>query len=154
MLQKRKTRKRSASTPKKLTAAVIIPTRNRLNDLLTFIDSLAAQTIKPNELIIVDSSDEPLINNAQFNKNFSEKNFPNIKLIYKHTDIPGAARQRNVGTHLSEADIFYFFDDDSVLNKDYILFFFQKYLSKKQIKNFCLCMECYWFVCTCDYATE
>jgi len=61
-----------------------------------------------------------LIDYEQFTKKFSDNFFPVTKLIYKHTTKPGAARQRNIGARFSSADIFYFFDDDTVLNPDYL----------------------------------
>ena len=35
--------------------SVIVPTLNRLDDLLVFIESLCKQTIKPQELVVVDA---------------------------------------------------------------------------------------------------
>ena len=40
-----------------MTVSVLVPTRNRPDDLRTFVASLVGQTRKPDELVIVDSSD-------------------------------------------------------------------------------------------------
>ena len=105
---------------KNLSTCVIIATRNRLPDLLTFLDSLACQTEVPDELIIVDSSEKKLTDHKKFLEVFAEKNFCNTKLVYTHTTKPGAARQRNIGARMSSEDLFYFFDDDTVLRPNYL----------------------------------
>ncbi len=103
----------------KLTCSVIVATRNRLADLLMCLDSLQKQTFVPTELIIVDSSDNKLSEEQKFTKKYSAQLFPKTKLIYKHTG-PGLTYQRNIGIKLASGEILYFFDDDTVLNNDYI----------------------------------
>ena len=66
-----------------ISSSVIVCTRNRPNDIINFLDSLEKQTTKPNEIIIVDSSDNALYKNSHFLENFSPEKFPKIKLIYK-----------------------------------------------------------------------
>jgi GT2 family glycosyltransferase len=73
----------------------------------------------PDELIIVDSSDIPLIAQTNFLTIFNEQAFPQTSLLYRHTRA-GLTYQRNVGIDLSNADIIYFFDDDVVLEPQYI----------------------------------
>ncbi len=103
----------------KLTNTVILCTRNRLADIQQCLPSLAQQTLAPEKLIIIDSSDEPIINTESFTSIFNNKMFPNTHLIYKHTK-PGLPYQRNVGVSLSSGDIIYFFDDDVLLQKNYL----------------------------------
>ncbi|MCL4361608.1 glycosyltransferase [Candidatus Dependentiae bacterium] len=99
--------------------SVIVCTRNRPNDLSNFLNSLEKQISIPNELIIVDSSDVPLENNDQFKNQFNSEHFPSTKLIYKHSQ-PGLTLQRNIGLSLFHGELVYFFDDDTILEPDYI----------------------------------
>lgn len=99
--------------------SVILCTRNRPDDVKNFLKSLARQTCPPNELIVVDSSEKTLNNNPDFNLLFDNKIFPGTKLIYRHSD-PGLTLQRNIGISLTHAEVIYFFDDDTILNPDYL----------------------------------
>lgn len=99
--------------------SVIICTRNRLADICAFLPSLAAQTRLPDELIIIDSSDTPLSTQEDFNLLFNTQNFPKTVLIYEHTQ-PGLTFQRNVGIDRATGDLIYFFDDDVILELDYL----------------------------------
>ena len=103
----------------KLTSSVIICTRNRLNDILSLFSSLKEQTIKPTEIIIIDSGDRPLNEHVAFSNMFTKTTFPTTQLVYKHTK-PGLTYQRNVGISCASGDIIYFFDDDVVLQKNYL----------------------------------
>ena len=98
---------------------MIICTRNRPDDLFTCLDSIAQQRTVPTELIIVDSSDQPLNSDSTFIAKFNPAIFKTTHLIYKHTK-PGLPLQRNVGASLASADIFYFFDDDTILESGYL----------------------------------
>ncbi len=99
--------------------SVVICTRNRLTDLIACLDSLACQTYPPQELIVVDSSDVPLQKEKQFQEHFNEKQFLATQLRYIHTS-PGLTRQRNVGIAHARGAIIYFFDDDVILEKEYL----------------------------------
>jgi len=99
--------------------SVVVATKDRPDDIINFLDSLNNQTTKPNEIIIVDSSDNPLWKNENFLQNFNTKKFPQIKMIYKHTN-PGLTFQRNVGIKAASCDVVHFFDDDVILGKNYL----------------------------------
>jgi len=102
-----------------LTTSVIICTRNRLVDIVTFLPTLATQTMPATELIVVDSSTEPLEKNSAFMALFSQEVFSHTKLIYLHTQ-PGLTFQRNRGIEKATGDILFFFDDDVTLENDYL----------------------------------
>jgi len=103
--------------------SVIIPTLNRADVLAEMLESLLAQTAVPDEVIIVDQSQtdesKKMSENLLNNYNLNQQN--TIKLTYIHNPtITGAAQARNIGIKKCFGDIVFFFDDDVVLNKDYI----------------------------------
>ncbi|MFH1466083.1 MAG: glycosyltransferase family 2 protein [Pseudomonadota bacterium] len=93
--------------------SVVLPTRNRGEDLRLFLDSLVIQTVMPDELVVVDSGEsvEALLREALEGSG--------IDLIYARS-APGTSLQRNVGIDLSRGEILFFLDDDMVLEPDYI----------------------------------
>lgn len=102
-----------------LTSSVIICTRNRLEDIVTCLTSLAQQTQMPDELIVIDSSDLKLSEQERFGAFFNEKLFPFTSLHYVHTH-PGLTYQRNIGITQATKDIIHFLDDDTILSPDYL----------------------------------
>lgn len=104
---------------KKLSSSIVLCTRNRVQDILKCLPSIAAQASTADELIVVDSSDTPLQRNTEFLASFNTQKFPHTKLVYQHTS-PGLTYQRNVGISLATGDVLYFFDDDTELMPDYL----------------------------------
>ncbi len=90
-------------------------TRNRISILLRFTISLHQQFRQVDEYIIIDGSDIPIDNSDEFQK--IKELFPD--LIYRHTS-PGLTYQRNQGVDLATGNLVFFFDDDIVLEKNYI----------------------------------
>lgn len=109
------TRRARKHVPAGLSVSVIICTKDREKDLLECLDSLIAQTLLPEELVIVDAGAE---NGTKGKLEEKVKTTP-IKLKYIRTQ-PGLTRQRNLGVKNSKGDIVFFFDDDVVLDKDYL----------------------------------
>jgi GT2 family glycosyltransferase len=95
--------------------SLVMCTRNRSAILLRFSISLSNQLRQVDEYIIIDSSDISIDNTDDFVK--IKLLFPN--LIYKHTS-PGLTYQRNQGVTMVTGDVVFFFDDDIVLEKEYI----------------------------------
>jgi len=93
--------------------SIIICTRNRFDDFTKTLPSVAVQTRLPDELIVVDSSDEkrlePYLTSAKLP-------FP---VRYFHTQ-PGLTLQRNQGIRECANDLLFFFDDDVDLDKNYL----------------------------------
>ncbi len=104
---------------KRLTISIIICTRNRLDCIGQCLTSITQQTTAPDELIIIDSSDVPLIAQDAFNSQFDHNTYTKTKLLYRHTR-PSLTYQRNIGVDLAHGDIIYFFDDDVILEPNYI----------------------------------
>jgi GT2 family glycosyltransferase len=102
-----------------LTSSVIICTRNRRDDLIICLQSIAIQTVSPTQLIIVDSSDIPVTADASITLICQQIQRNNTQLIMLHT-APGLPFQRNRGIAQAQADIVYFFDDDVQLEPTYI----------------------------------
>jgi glycosyltransferase involved in cell wall biosynthesis len=93
---------------------IIIPTCNRhsyLNDLIYLIGK---QSIKPSQVIVVDSSDRIL--------NLSTLNASEIEIEYLHTPNKSAAGQRNLGLEKVSNGCKYvaFLDDDTRPNSNYL----------------------------------
>lgn len=93
--------------------SVIICTRNRFDDFTKTLPSIATQTRLPDELIVVDSSDEKRLEGY-----LSSINLPFL-VHYFHAP-PGLTLQRNHGIRECVGDLIFFFDDDVSLDKDYI----------------------------------
>ena len=92
--------------------SVIIPTRNR-NDLLTnCIDAILRNSIKPEHIIVVDSSDS----NKRINLEFMSTTIEHV-----FTEIKSAAKQRNLGLGKvpSKCDYVAFLDDDVIVPENY-----------------------------------
>lgn len=97
----------------------IICTRNRPDDILVCLRSLQQQTRSFDEIIIVDSSDQPLNQQRAFTEVFTAEQFPAAQLYYLHT-APGLPYQRNKGIETAHGAVVYFFDDDVVLEPEYL----------------------------------
>lgn len=100
-----------------LKASVIIPTKNRTEDLIECIESLINQTYPINELLIVDGSDSGETEN--YIRNLKEKNLK-FDCIYIKQTRGGTARARNMGMDQVSEDIVVFIDDDVILDKNCI----------------------------------
>lgn len=111
--------------PKDLKTSIIIPTYNRPSELKDCIHSILLQTVKPDELIIVDDGQ---LNEFPFK---NELTTAGIKCIYFKKDKPGLTESRNEGVRLSSGDIIFFFDDDVILDSDYIEEILKIYIGNK-----------------------
>ncbi len=93
--------------------SIIICTRNRFDDFIKTLPTIAVQTRLPDELIVVDSSDEKRV----------EDYLVSLKLPfpcrYSHTQ-PGLTLQRNQGIRECSNELIFFFDDDVELNENYL----------------------------------
>ncbi len=91
--------------------SVIIPTKNRTEDLNCTLDGLLHQTRRPDEIVIVDQSSSP---------SSELMRFP-IPLVYIYApEVSGAAVARNVAMDQATGDIWLFLDDDVILEPQYV----------------------------------
>jgi glucosyl-dolichyl phosphate glucuronosyltransferase len=104
-----------------VTVSVLVPTRNRPDDLRAFVGSLVAQTRKPEELVVVDSSDPDLPIEDILKRGLEGSG---IQLLYARSEA-GTSLQRNVAVGMADGEIFVFCDDDVVLEPDCIAMLLQ-----------------------------
>ena len=95
-------------------SSIILPTYNRPQEINDCIDSLLKQTVKPDEIIVIDDGNlpEPPLQN--------ECKAAGIVYRYHQKDTPGLTASRNAGIRMASNDIIMFFDDDVVLDSRYI----------------------------------
>lgn len=95
--------------------SVIVPTLHRAQQLEQFIRSLSAQSQLPDELIVIDASTD--------GKTFNVLSRLQAKLGFRVNCLksrPKATEQRNLGFMHSNGEYLFFFDDDVILDSNYI----------------------------------
>lgn len=95
-----------------LPISVVIPTLNRKKILASTIDSLISGSCVPDEIIVVDQSEETLDPHLH-------SDWCDIVKVYKE-EILSSSRARNIGVRNSSNDIILFSDDDIEIDKDTI----------------------------------
>lgn len=102
-----------------ITTTVIIPTLNRSEHLRKTLHSLLEQTILPNEIIIVDQSDDSKTKDlvAEERLVFSSRK---TCLRYIGEGEKSLVHARNVGMRAATGKFVFFLDDDMIPNKNYI----------------------------------
>ena len=93
--------------------SIIVPVYNRIAEVEDLLQSLAAQTVKNFELVIVEDGSTERCDTAiaRYAKSFE------IKYIYKENE--GRSIARNVGMENATGDYFVFFDSDCVIPEKY-----------------------------------
>ena len=94
--------------------SAVIATRNRKDSLYRTLRALSNQTYKLQEVIIVDSSDEKLVD-AELSTTFDGLN------IKYFTSEPSVCIQRNIGIRKSTSDYIFICDDDIEPEPEYVL---------------------------------
>ncbi|MCA6478099.1 MAG: glycosyltransferase family 2 protein [Chitinophagaceae bacterium] len=121
--------------------SVIIPTKNRHKDLQTALNSIICQEVRPDEIIIVDQSNESFETEkiAHYQDLLgADKNF---KYLYDPT-IQGLVHAKSEGVNVAQGDVICFLEDDVVLENDYF---------KEVINGF---NKCYKMVGCCGVVTN
>jgi glycosyltransferase involved in cell wall biosynthesis len=93
--------------------SAVIATRNRTESLRRMLQSMAAQTEVPTEIIVVDASTDAATEQLCATEKVGEKLIRYIK-----SPIAGAAAQRNIGTANASHPFVWFLDDDVILEPD------------------------------------
>lgn len=97
-----------------LKTSFIIATRNRPTYLVETVKSIALQTVPPQELCIVDSSDE-VPGRGDIEQICADAK---IELEYVHPAPRGLPRQRNIGMERTNGELVFFIDDDVILEPE------------------------------------
>jgi glycosyltransferase involved in cell wall biosynthesis len=100
----------------RLRVSVVICTRNRPDDLAACLASLAAQTRRPDEVVVVDASDG---DDPRHRIEAWAADVTGVDVRHRSA-APGLTRQRNVGVALATGDVVTFLDDDVVLEPGYL----------------------------------
>ncbi len=95
--------------------SVIIPTLNRNKEILEFVKTLRNQTQQAHELVVVDAGTKSGLELSLQNALKGSE----IDLKYA-TSEAGTSLQRNVAIDICSGDILFFFDDDILLEPEYI----------------------------------
>jgi GT2 family glycosyltransferase len=100
-----------------LQVTVGIATRNRFEDLEKCLQSILRQTYTPREVVVVDDGN---LTAEQINscRRITE---PKIRFTYAKKDKPSVAASRNMIANLAREDLVLLLDDDTVLERDYII---------------------------------
>ena len=99
-----------------LTLSVLIPTRNRCEDISKCINSIINQSCIPETIIVVDSSDKDGLK-EKLEKEIEQAR---IEFIYIKSEIKSAGIQRNIGIEKNNDDIILILDDDIILEKNFV----------------------------------
>ena len=114
-----------------MTLSVVIPTKNRPKELIKIFDSLINQTYQPDQIIIIDQSDdEKVVEKKLIKKTINT----NISLDYIHDkSIKGLVQAKTHALRHNKSEIISFFDDDIVLNRNYLEKIKEVFIKEKKI---------------------
>lgn len=103
--------------------SVIIPTKDRPEDLALAVRSLLDQSLKPEELLIADQSgnlrSRDLVQTELTRASQSNAHLPRV-IYLMDPSLSGAAEARNCLMDRATGDIWVFLDDDVYLERDYL----------------------------------
>lgn len=102
-----------------LKISVVIPVRNRCRLICRCLDSVKAQSLVPERVIVVDngSTDGTRTAVEEWIRTNSQEGFP-VSVCDEPS--PGAARARNRGLQLVDTDFVIFFDSDDMMHPDMV----------------------------------
>lgn len=110
--------------------SAVIPTKNREIDLVKAVVSVYNQTKIPEELIIIDQSD----NSESYNSVKSLTKPSKLKLIYIHEKkIKGLVEAKDYSLRFVKNEIVSFLEDDIILDKFYFKEIYKAFHSNKKI---------------------
>lgn len=92
---------------------VVVPTKNRPQDLENFLNSVQKQTLLPQKIVIVDQSD--IESSVDFSADYADLS---IEYLY-NPKLSGLCAAKNYGIKHMEGDFCFFFDDDIILDDNF-----------------------------------
>lgn len=98
--------------------SLIIPTYNRVNELIRTLKALEEQTLPKQQFEVIIIDDGSTDNTADSVKEFISSSSLNIKYFYQENQKPAAAR--NLGIKMSKNDLIVFLGDDTTPDKDFL----------------------------------
>lgn len=102
-----------------LSCSLIVRTCNHSQALASFLESVNQQIVLPNELIIIDTSNQSSIANASIVQLCKVLEDKKVILIYKHV-VSDFICQRKQALAYATGKIIYFFDDTVILDSHYL----------------------------------
>lgn len=110
--------------------ALVVCTYLRPKPLFNLMQSVKKQTLYPNEILIIDASDDDETQSVLNNNKFS-----NTKYYKVNEDNKGLTKQRNYGVRLvnKSVNIICFLDDDIVLEENYFKNLISTYDEKPEV---------------------
>ena len=96
------------------TVSVVIPTRDRPDDLARCLDSIAVQTRLPHELILIDDGALDRVPGAEALRSLG------VQVVYRRKRTPGVTESRNLGIALAAGSVVFLSEDDVILEPAYI----------------------------------
>jgi glycosyltransferase involved in cell wall biosynthesis len=116
--------------------SVVIPTKNRHQDLQIALNSIFNQSLKPDEIILVDQSEQRL-DDITINY-YSELLGENEKIKYLYDpSIKGLVHAKSVGVGIATGDLICFLEDDIVLEGEYFKELIDGFKECKKIVGCC-----------------
>lgn len=113
----------------KITFSIVICTLNNLVGLEKCITSITRQTLKPNEVVIVQGGID-----GEMGESITKKICPilqsNLITLKYIKTIRSLVMQRNIGIDSACGDVIVFLDDDVILERDYFYYLLEAYQSK------------------------
>jgi glycosyltransferase involved in cell wall biosynthesis len=103
--------------------SVVIPVHNREQLIARSIDSVMAQTLAADEIIVVDDASTDRTADVVSN---AAKSYSNLRLVLLKENV-GASRARNVAVGIAKGDLIAFLDSDDIWHTDKL---------SKQVKEF------------------
>lgn len=100
----------------RISISVVICTMDRQNEVLLCIQSILRQTKKPSQIVVIDSSEDRNLETVLKEILHNE----NIELTYCNKKL-NLTQARNASIELCHEQIITFLDDDTVLEKNYLL---------------------------------
>ena len=116
------------------TVSLLIPTKNRRDDLLETLGTIATQTSLPKEIVIIDqsaSSCEPQVRSVL-------QGCPSVPVRYVWApEITDLIEARNRGIAEASGDVVFFVDDDITLRKDCLANLTARYVERPDVAGVC-----------------